>query len=121
MTTSLDTEVLLAVTETLDEVGTDMTFESVTETYDATDGTITESGSSSTTVKAAPPYEFEARLIGQDGILTTDLQTLIAGDATFTPTIGMKVTWSSTDYIISRVSKIVSGDDIAAYHLRLSV
>ena len=120
MTTSYDTEALLAVVEVLTEVGTNMVFQEVTETYNVSTGRVAESSETLHTILAAPPWGYDVELVGADGVKSTDMQTVIAGNASVTPTLGMKVTWRSTDYAVTKVMPLASGDDIAGYMIRLS-
>ena len=118
--TVLDETLILEIVAVLADVGTDMSFETLTETYDPANGLVVESSVVSTTVKAAPPFMYEDQVIGTNGIQATDVQTIIAGNVAFTPLIGMDVVWGAEAFTITHITKYASGDDIAAYHLRLS-
>ncbi len=119
--TELDTEMLEAVDEIIEELGKTVTFWLYgSQTYDPETGKRTTGDATQYNKKVIPPYEVALRYVDGDLIHAGDLLTGVpAKDIEFTPEKGTKVTIGSDVWVIVRVSPIYSGERIALYLLQL--
>lgn len=116
MTTELDTELIPAVFDCIEEFGKSISF--VTETtpgvYSALTGETTGEVESTVVRKVTPPEAANERFIDGDVVKRGDLVTFVAAkDLTFTVINGMKILFDGDTFKVVQVTKIYSGDDVA--------
>jgi len=119
--TTLDTTLLTKVAEIADTYGKDVVFESVgSKVYDPATGKTTESSVTNYTVKVTPPAPYDHRMIDGDLIQVRDVGVLLpAKDLSFTPDLGMQVTFDSEVFDIVAMSPLYSGTSVCAYDIQL--
>ncbi len=93
------------------------TLTTVSKTFSATTGKVTES-TSATTVYATPPMPFTKYRVDGESIRTTDLSTMVKGKD-LSPKQGDRLTFAGIDYLIVEVLPQYCGTVVAFYELQL--
>lgn len=120
--TEFDTDFVPMAVEMLAEFGKQVTFRVYPEAvYDPETGKNTIGEPADYTVKAIPPYSYEAKYIDGDTVLAGDMQTGIAASGLeFTPKPSeTKVVIDSVEWSIVSVQPQYSGEQIAVYLIQL--
>lgn len=119
--TELDTDLLEAVEDIIDELGKTVSFWVYgSASYDVATGKQTTGDATEYEKKVIPPYEMELRYVDGDVVKIGDVMTGVpAKDIEFTPEKGMSVTIGSDIWVITRVSPIYSGEMICLYLMQL--
>lgn len=120
MVTTIDTKLRDKADSVLATYGKDLTFAVRTKTYDPTTGATTYGAATNTVVKGSPPGPYERRFVDGDVVRLSDARTIVAAkNLTFTPTIGIKVSFDSTDWQVVSARPMYSGEQVAAWELQL--
>lgn len=122
MTTALDTQIVPKVLEVIDTYGINLTYTTVTASYDADTGEVSEV-EATVVRKTSPPQGISSRMVDGDTHRIGDLVALVAGSGlSFDPVAlvasnNLRVAVGGENYIVYQVQPIRSGDEVAAYKL----
>jgi len=119
--TALDTELLAAALDLINEFGKDVTITTLaSQVYDPDTGFTTEGAATDLTVKASPPTPMTDKYGMGDIIEEGDTIIFVAGSGiTFTPAKNLKITIDTEVWRIVNVIKLYSGESVAAFGLQL--
>lgn len=115
--TTLDDRILPLALNLIAKFGKAATvYDAYTDVDVATGRTSTVPDSWSVTI--APPSPVNSKYVNGDIVIETDMQTMIAASGlAFTPSVGMRVVFDSTDYKVVAAQPLYSGESIAAWRL----
>lgn len=122
MTTSLDKTLVPAAFNIIEKLGTNMTFTIVTDegTFDPATNSISGVVEQTFVRKASPPSKFSQKFLNGKTIKENDLKTVVAAqDIPLAPQLNMKVVHAGITYKGLVINPLFSGDDIAAWIVRL--
>lgn len=120
MTTALDRKLLPKVAGIVEKYGVTATFKLTGPLqHDPETGEVNPEQPDTKTVKVTPPARYSVDLLS-GSIQPNDAYVYVAADGlSFEPECGMVVEVSGRSWGIESVTKIVSGDNVAAFKLQL--
>lgn len=133
MATALDLELPAEVIAILDEFGKDLTFDVRSKTPNAATGEPDYGSEPDVTVKGAPPWPYDKRLVDGDVVRAGDLQTIVAAQGLgFRPAIGQRCKFESAsttdptesgpvEALVVGVTPIYSGELVCAWQFQLRI